>query len=348
MSPSALLGLRGPDGGPASWAGTAACEAPDALQAPPAIYSSAEFLDIIARVYFPRRASQVLDYAVGGEVFRLLTVAGHGPVVEQTFIDFHQSVTPGPLRPRPLARLNLACRGLWPVEAYRRRVPERLQSGAPAILWRDFPAWTDYLELLRRRKALAEDQRRRRRLVEQVGDLRFQVDDLEGDVLPTAFAWKSARDREAGRPELFAQDAHRAFFHQLRLRGLLRASTLRAEGRLLSIWLGAVHRERWTGWVFTFNPDPSLARYSLGRHLLYDMLAHSHGEGHREFDFSIGLESYKLGFATHVRPLGLAGALPWRDRLKATARHWIEPLRRSRPEGPARPAVRPPLSEESV
>lgn len=297
----------------------------DPRRSPPTVYTDPEFLDVVARVYFPRRPSQVLDYAVGGGVFRLLTVAGHGPVVSQTFIDFHEPVAPGPLRPLPLPRLPLASLGLVPVDAYRHQVPAHWQAGAPTILWRDFPSWLDYLELMRERRALAEDQRRRRRLIQQLGALSFRVDDLDSDVLTNAFAWKSARDRAAGRPALFDSQAHQAFFHQLRLRGLLRASTLRAGRQLLSIWLGAVHRQRWTGWVFTFNPDPTLARYSLGRHLLYAMLEHSHAEGHREFDFSIGLEPYKLGFATHVRPLGLAGAPPWRDRLKATARRWLDP-----------------------
>ncbi len=333
MTVSALLDLRGPDIEPAADANGFESQLADPRRSPPALYSDPEFLDVIARVYFPRRASQVLDYAVGSEVFRLLTVAGHGPVVSQTFIDFHEPVAPGPLRPRPLARLAFASLGLVPVDSFRRQVPPQLHGGAPVILWKDFPAWGDYLELLRERRALAEDQRRRRRLVQHVGALSFQADDLEGDVLPTAFAWKSARDRDAGRAELFADEAHRAFFHQLRRRGLLRASTLRAGGQLLSIWLGAVHRERWTGWVFTFNPESALARYSLGRHLLYAMLEHSHAEGHREFDFSIGLEPYKLGFATHVRPLGLAGTAPWRDRLSATARRWLGPFHPHPPAG---------------
>jgi hypothetical protein len=308
---------------------------------PPAIYTDEGFLALLARVYFPRRACQVVDCVIGTQVFRLLSVRGHGLVTQQTFIDFHEPLRDaqphelsGPLRnggAHPAGalqggllakgpRLDFAVRGLIDVASFARlnepTPPPWLQGGAPALLWRDFPDWDSYLALLRRRRGLAEDQRRRRRLEQTVGTLHFTADDLASDVLPTCVDWKSARDREAGRPALFGQPAHQAFFHQLRRQGLLRASTLRdGDGGLLAVWLGAVHRERWTGWVFAFRPEERIARFSPGRQLLYDMLQHSHAEGHREFDFSIGLEPYKLGFATHVRPLGPVGSPSLRERL---------------------------------
>ncbi len=298
---------------------------------PPAVYTDPGFLQLLARVYFPRRSCQVLDCAIGNEVFRLLTVRGHGPVTSQTFIDFHEPLRElsadearqGALPRGP--RLAFAVRGLLDVGSFTRlsqpAPPPWLQGGAPAVLWRDFPDWDSYLGLLRRRHALAEDQRRGRRLAQAVGPLTFTPDDLSSDVLPTCMAWKSARDLEARRPALFAEPAHRAFFHQLRLRGLLHASTLRdGDGGLLAVWLGAVHHERWSGWVFAFKPDAAIARFSPGRQLLHAMLRHSHTQGHREFDFSIGLEPYKLGFATHVRPLGPAGPPTLRQQLGAAVR----------------------------
>lgn len=318
---------------------------------PPAIYTDPGFLQLLARVYFPRRSCQVLDCAVGHQVFRLLTVQGHGPVTHQTFIDFHEPVRElraDEAHPRALPRgprLAFAVRGLLDVGSFTRLSepvpPPWLQGGAPAVLWRDFPDWDSYLGLLRRRRALAEDQRRGRRLAQAVGPLSFAADDLAADVLPTCIAWKSARDREAGRPELFAQPAHQAFFHQLRRHGMLRASTLRdGDGGLLAVWLGAVHRARWTGWVFAFRPEERIARYSPGRQLLHAMLEHSHAEGHREFDFSIGLEPYKLGFATHVRPLGQAGSPTLRERLTDGARRvWRSATSRvaARPVTPLEP-----------
>jgi CelD/BcsL family acetyltransferase involved in cellulose biosynthesis len=195
--------------------------------------------------------------------------------------------------------------------------------GAPTVLWKDFAAWADYLKLLRGRGVLVDDQRRRRRLQESVGLLEFRVDDLAEDVLPTCFMWKSARDLELGHVDAFARDETRAFFHALRARGLLRASTLRGDGQLLAVWLGAVYRERWSGWVTAFNPEPSLAKYSLGRQLIYPMLEESYHAGHQEFDFSIGLEPYKLFFATHVRAVKNLGTPSVVERLRILAKDML-------------------------
>lgn len=297
---------------------------------PPAnIYTAPEFLEVLGRVYFPGGQCRAEDHVVGRQVFRLLTVDGR-PVTDQTFVDFHEALggvrqlsardRRGLRRLPRLPRLHNACQGLVEVEAFKADPDAAQAMGAPATLWAGFAAWDDYLALLKSRRFVAEDQRRRRRLEQLHGALEFRADDRAADVLATAFAWKSARDCEAERPDLFAVDENRAFFQQLRAAGLLRASTLRVGGRLLALWLGSVYGGRWSGWVFAFNPDPALSRFSPGRQLLYPMLEESHRAGHREFDFSIGLEPYKLNFATHVRPLGLAGALAPRERLAAAVK----------------------------
>ena len=302
------------------------------------LYTQAEFIAVLGEVFHPGRTCRPADVAVGREVYRLPWVEGRGPVADTTFVDYHEPVgrlgaaarwglRPEDARTRHLhrlPRLRHACRGLVTVDDWRARIRAETVLGAPVVLWQGFAQWEDYLALLRKRRVLAEDQRRRRRLEALVGPLRFAVDDPGADVLPTCFDWKSARDRAACRADLFATDAHRRFFERLRAHGLLRASTLRAgDGRLLSVWLGAVHEGRWSGWVFAFNPDPALARCSPGRQLLYAMLEEGWRAGHREFDFSIGLEPYKLSFATHVRALGTAGRLPAGERLAALARRLL-------------------------
>jgi CelD/BcsL family acetyltransferase involved in cellulose biosynthesis len=303
--------------------------------APPGgnLYAQPEFIDVLGEVFHPGHACRPADVAVGREVYRLPWIEGRGPVPDITFVDYHEpvgrlnpaagwSLRPGDTRGQRLhrlPRLRPASRGLVALDDWRAQARGEA-LGAPVVLWRGFTRWEDYLTLLRTRRVLAEDQRRRRRLEALAGPLRFAVDDLGSDVLPTCFDWKSARDRAADRAELFASEAPRRFFGALRARGLLRASTLRAgDGQLLSVWLGALHAERWTGWVFAFNPDPALARFSPGRQLLYTMLEESWRAGHHEFDFSIGLEPYKLSFATHVRVLGTAGRPPAGERLAALA-----------------------------
>ncbi|NNK91472.1 MAG: GNAT family N-acetyltransferase, partial [Acidimicrobiia bacterium] len=98
------------------------------------------------------------------------------------------------------------------------------------------------------------------------------------------------------------------------------SSTLRADGRLISVWLGFVHDDVWSGWIFAYDPDPAIRKYSAGKQLLHSMLEESHRLGHREFDFSIGDEDYKWFFATHARVLGPVGQPPISERVRTSAR----------------------------
>ena len=290
--------------------------------APSTLFTSPEFLDVVAQVYFPGQPARPRDYAVAGRAFRLLTVEGRGPVLNQTFIDMHEPLpaTVGTGRLPKLRRLEYVAQAPVPSASFLASPDALLRLGAPTLVWSGFASWDDFLAPLQNRRFFNEDKRRGRRLQALVGDTEYRDDDTHADVLPTCMTWKSGRDRAAQRPDLFAVDANRRFFAELRARGLLRASTLRADGRLLAVWLGAVHGRRWNGWVFAFNPDDSLRKFSLGRQLLYPMLESSFRAGHREFDFSIGMEPYKLDFATHVRPIGPLGALAPRERLATAGR----------------------------
>jgi len=290
------------------------------------LYSSEEFLRVVANVYFPSQRHAIEDFVVDGKVFRLLAVDGRPLIGPQPFIDMHEPV-PAALsagRPRKLRGLAGVSHAIVGLDEFRNSADWSVFEGAPTVLWAGFEQWEDYEQLLRNRRVLADDQRRRRRLEEALGPLEFTSDDLRDDVLTTCFEWKSGRDREMQRIDAFAQEQTRQFFRELRARGLLRASTLRAGGQLMSIWLGAVYRERWSGWVFTFNPEKSLSKYSLGRQLLYPMLEESYRSGHREFDFSIGFEPYKLFFATHARAIGFFGTRPRRDRFRSVAGDWLK------------------------
>jgi hypothetical protein len=295
--------------------------------APINLYSEPAFLGVVADVYHAGRPCRVRDYVVGDEVFRLLEVDGVGALTSQRFIDMHESLgrlhAPGH-RLGSLPRLEGVALPAVRLDEFSERPDWRDASGAPTTLWEGFATWADYLALLQSRQGVGEDRRRARRLAERVGPLEFRVDDSDTDVLSTAFEWKSRRDLSLGRADMLADGTHRRFFHELRARGLLRASTLRGgDGQLLALWLGAVHGARWSGWIFGFNPDPALSRFSLGQQLLYPMLEHSYQSGHSEFDFSIGLEPYKLKFATHVRPLAMAGSLAPAERAARAARHWL-------------------------
>lgn len=282
------------------------------------LFASDTFLEAVASVYFPSRQWRVEDHVLDGNVYRLLRIAGLSPMTTHPFLDMHEPVgCSTDASPSTTVRwLPNASHGILALAEFTGNLFGDRFSGAPTTMWRDFPTWDDYCELLRRRNVLRDDQRRRRRLEELVGPLTFTVDDRSADVLPTTFHWKSNQWRKLTGIDLFARAQHRDFFHELRARGLLLASTLRAGSRLLAVWLGAVFEKRWYGWIFAFNPDPALAKYSVGRQLLYPMLEESYRAGHTEFDFSSGCEPYKLFFATHARAVGPVGTLPVRYRLE--------------------------------
>ena len=289
--------------------------------APINVYTDPAFLDVIATVYHRGKKCQVRDYVVDGDIFRLLEVEGLGPLTSQRFIDMHESL--GRLqgdapRLRALPRLDGVGGPLVLLKDFCRFPAWKNLFAAPTVLWSEFPTWEDYLHYSRH--ALVEDRRRGRRLREMVGEPEFVADDDAADVLPTCFAWKSERLLSLGLTDLFANPLHQRFFHELRERKLLRASTLRARGEILSIWLGAVYCGRWSGWSFAFNPDPALARMAPGQQIIPPMLELSYRERHAEFDFSIGLEPYKLKFATHVRPITMAGTPAFKQRAAAIVR----------------------------
>ena len=286
--------------------------------APINLYTDPAFLDVIASVYHAGKKCRVRDYVVDGEIFRLLDVDGI-PLTSQRFIDMHEPL--GRLRGdaprlRALPRLEGVGRQMVPLKDYCGIPGWEGSFAAPTLLWADFATWDDYLHYSWH--AMTGDRRRARRLRESMGEPGFRADDDANDVLPNCFAWKSQRLLSLGHADPFTDPMHQRFFYELRERKMLRASTLRADGQLLAVWLGAVHSNRWSGWNFAFNPD--LARFSPGQQIIPILLELSYREKHSEFDFSIGLEPYKLKFATHVRPIAMAGTPALTQRAAAVAR----------------------------
>ncbi|MCP3974532.1 MAG: GNAT family N-acetyltransferase [bacterium] len=288
------------------------------------LYTSDDFLETVAKVYFPRNQWRIEDYELTGKVFRLLTVDDE-PVIDQLFLDMHEPVDRTTDRELPTVRwLPEVSHGLVPLEEFRETTEWEAFDGAPTVVWKGYESWDDYATLLRKRRVLKDDQRRRRRLEELIGPIEFQVDDPADDVLPTCFEWKSARDRATQRNEILAVQRNRDFVHELQRAGLLRASTLRAGGKLLAIYLGSVYEGRWYGWVIASDGDDALRKYSLGRQILYPLLEESYRAGHDEFDFSIGFEPYKLFFATHARAMASLGIPPLGRRIETMIRKRLE------------------------
>lgn len=281
-------------------------------------YASPEYLSVVSEVYFPGQRTAVEDVRIGDEVLRLLVVDGKKVITSLPFLDYHQPLTDAEKR-SPSRKHGFAAsvsrrvieHAAWDRAAFRGFTP------APYVDWSKFTSYDAYQEHIRPRgkDLLREAARRRRRLADTFGYVSFCRDDTEPDVFEAAKQWKSAQLRETGLPDYFQNPQNIEFFHALRRKGKLTTSTLRAGGRLLSLWMGFIHEGVWSGWIFTYNHDPDLRKYSVGRQLLHSMLEESYHLKHREFDFSTGDEDYKWLYATNARVLGPLGHPPLQQRI---------------------------------
>jgi CelD/BcsL family acetyltransferase involved in cellulose biosynthesis len=287
-------------------------------------YASKEFLEAAAEAHFNGRAVAVEDVAFGDTVLRLLVVDGK-PVTKLTFLDVHQPLSSAEIT-QPLRKGGFARQVVTNTIAIGDAVADPNTMLAPFVDWSLFPDFEAYKAwLLQRNKGLIKDRERRgRALAAQYGDITFTIDDAGDDVFPFAQHWKSAQLIATGHPNYFSDSKTLYFFEVLRVRGLLKASTLRAGGKLISVWIGFIHQAVWSGWIFTY--DPAFKKYSVGHQLIAAMLEESFRLGHREFDFSEGAEEYKMLYATHARVLDDVGTPPWSRRLVSLAKSMLASL----------------------
>jgi hypothetical protein len=297
-------------------------------------YSSDEYLDALATVWFPGRRCEIGLFTAEGRHFRLLWCERLGPFVTFgpradacNFLDFVEPAAsaPGPgatVRPvRWIPRVALGTREVTSVS------PEPLADGcspSPYVDWLRFPSWSAFeAHVASRRETLARDSaRRRRRLVERFGPLRLRWHDERPMAFETALAWKSAQYARSGIPDCFSIPQNVAMFRELCRRGLVIVSSLSAGERLVAVHLGAFWRGRFSYWVPTY--DREVKDLSPGRLLLDDLLRESHGRGHAEFDFLLGGEPYKYFYATHERVVGPLGKAPLGVSLHAALRSTVK------------------------
>jgi CelD/BcsL family acetyltransferase involved in cellulose biosynthesis len=279
-------------------------------------YASPEYLAVVAEVYFSGRQTDVEDVRIGDEVLRLLVVDRERVITSMPFLDYHEPLCKSEIRDvtRISSRAKFVSRRTIELAEWESNASDGVEL-APYIDWTKFPTYDDYKTFIlsRQRGLIRENERRGRRLADKFGDLEFTMNDERDDVFEFGRRWKSEQLRETGQRDYFADPKNVAFFAAVRKKGLLVSSTLRAGGRLISVWLGFVHDGVWSGWVFTY--DPEFRKYSAGHQLLNAMLEKSYELNHREFDFSIGGESYKSLYATHGRLLETVGQLTLRDRV---------------------------------
>jgi CelD/BcsL family acetyltransferase involved in cellulose biosynthesis len=279
-------------------------------------YASPAYLETAAEIYYKRRATSIEDVRVGDEVLRLLVVDGHRIVTNLPFLDYHVPLLASDIRSpsRTASYARAVVRGVINRAKWDPAIGH--DAGlAPFVDWSRFATFAQYQDavLAINNGLRRERERRRRRLADSLGEPAFTMDDRFADVLDFVRLHKGRQLRATGLVDYFADPRTTEFLDLLHRRGSIVYSTLRARGRLLSVWVGFVYDRVWSGWIFTYDPD--LRRYSVGMQLLNELLETSFRLGHREFDFSIGAEHYKMVYATHARVLAVVGRLPLHLRL---------------------------------
>ena len=286
-------------------------------------YSSDKFLQILADAYYSGHKNNTEFVRAGDIVLRLLVVDDRHVILKSTFLDYHIPASSCNVDDctRSIGYVEHVALGNVPKDDWFSKQREDIIP-APYIDWALFSNFDAYLEYVtsQQKRLMRDYARRRRRLSEKFGELSFCMHDDSDDVLPLAREWKTKQIIRTGATNYFDDERNSKFLSELLRQDLLTCSTLRGGRRLLAVWVGFVHEKKWSGWIFTHDPDEELKKYSLGHQLLYSMVEHSFASGHQEFDFSIGGEDYKWIYATHARLLGSIGRQKLSIRLKTHIR----------------------------
>lgn len=196
--------------------------------------------------------------------------------------------------------------------------PDGLIEVAPFISWREFATWADFVAFARARGARTGSlERDEERLTRAFGEVRFLPDDPDQEALRLALVWKAEHYARTGFPRLHTvQD--RQIYHELRRRGLMGVSSLRAGDRKVAAALWHLHEGTF---IFRLTAyDRTLATYSPGAIHFHHLLRHRFEAGDKEFDMLVGREAFKYHYATHARFLGRLGTEPRLDRWRRRAR----------------------------
>jgi CelD/BcsL family acetyltransferase involved in cellulose biosynthesis len=173
--------------------------------------------------------------------------------------------------------------------------------------------------------------RRKRRLLEGAGDVRFttakNAEDI-GQTLDILFSQKGRWFARMGIPNLFAKPGFAAFFLTIAAKApeLVHVSRLDVRSECVATNLGLVFHKSYYS-VLLSHDDGQFYRHSPGTHHHHDLMRYAIDRGCCTFDFTIGDEPFKRDWADTVRdlhdylaaasPLGYMSASVTSARLKA-------------------------------
>lgn len=285
------------------------------------LFSTDVFLRTLGDVRYPGRAQAVEVYRVAGRWFRLLSVDGE-PVTFAPFLDFFQPLAQPP--PGPAKELGYLPRAVIETTRAEERAVVPGRSPSPYVDWSLFTDWAAFEATVSSRigNLLPDSARRLKKMVRDLGPLRFELADPRPEPFERCIRWKSAQYRETGLTDMFADPLNVELFRELVKRGAAVVTTLSAGETLLAVHLAGLADNRLYWWVPAY--DPAWAKYSPGRLLLLESLKESQRRGHAEFDFLIGDEGYKWHFATHNRAIAELGEPPLGLRVQREAKRRLK------------------------
>lgn len=184
------------------------------------------------------------------------------------------------------------------------RVRSRPRLESPFVDFAD--GWDPFVEAVSTRKW--RELRRRRRRLEEVGAVEFEVSDGSHDLdrqLSEGFVvegsgWKNSRGTAIGsdrQAERFYREVTCWASHE----GMARVAFLRVDGRPIAFDLSFVHGG--TEWLLKTGFDPAWSRFSPGSLLRAEALRRACDEKVLVYEFAGAADPWKLEWATATRPI---------------------------------------------
>lgn len=275
------------------------------------VFSTPGYLGCVADAYFPGRPYTIADVPVAGRTFRVLQVE-RKPVAWVPFMDFLEP--DGFSADHDAAFLPAVSHGRVSAAEWR-AMPERVRKSfqeSPLIDFTLFPTWEEFVAYSRStaNPGFRSQRQRQQKKLEKEG-LVFHWHDEDPSALRQLMTWKSEQYRASGYVDGFQSKAQVRMFELLLARKHLVVTTMRLQGRVVAGHAGLVHDRRFYYWLPAYDKEIG----GVGSMLNEWMMQQSYERGHAEFDFLLGNEAYKWGYATHTRLIAPLGTEPLRDRV---------------------------------
>lgn len=193
-------------------------------------------------------------------------------------------------------------------------------------------------------EAIKQTERRQRRLVRELGELRFVADDASPSAFDQVLRWKSEQYRKTGSPDLFTETDAGAILRAMSgasapgFRGIL--STIYVGDKLLAGHFGIMSEHHWHYWFPSYAA--SVEQYSPGLILLLKMAEYAPTIGIDLIDLGGGMARYKQSLMTHSTSL-LGGSVErpsWLSLGRSMRRGSVAFIKNSPVAGPARSLLR--------